>query len=96
VDSLDDVAVTLEKLLKKGIPASWKVLGLSASVDDEDRLLDVLRANASRLSELEALALPLGDEVSSDGDEAARALLSNLRDTEEFRDLTLPAVYQSW
>jgi hypothetical protein len=96
VDSLDDVAATLEKLLKKGIPASWKVLGLSASVDDEDRLLDVLRSNASRLSELETLALPLGDEVSSDGDEAARALLPNLQDTEEFRDLTLPATYQSW
>jgi hypothetical protein len=96
VDSLDDLAIALEKLLKEGIPASWKVLGLSAPVADEARLLDVLRTNASRLSGLETLALPLRDEVSSDGDEAARALLPNLRDTEEFRELTLPGAYGDW
>jgi hypothetical protein len=96
VESLKDVAITLEKLLEHGLPPSWKVLGLSGAVDDERRLLYVLQTHAPRLSELEVLALPLGDEVSASGDEAARALLPNLRDTEEFRELSLPAAYRDW
>jgi hypothetical protein len=95
-NGLKDVTDTLEKLLKKGIPASWRVLGLSGTVGDEERLLEVLRVHASRLSELETLALPLGDEVSGAGDEEARGLLSNLRDTDAFRDLASPAAYASW
>src|SRR5262249_24410477 len=96
VNGLEDVTVALEKLRKKGVPASCKVLGLSGTIDEEDRLLEVLRAHTSRLSELETLALPLGDEVSGTTGEEARGLLPNLVDTATFRDLALPAAYTGW
>jgi hypothetical protein len=95
IDSLDDVAATLDTLAKAGLPASLKVLGLSGSLD-EDLLLSAIRTHSSRLGHLETLALPLGDEVSSEGDATARKLLPNLRDTGEFGGLTLPEVYKDW
>lgn len=83
-------------LLDRDLPASWKVLGVSGSMDDEDQLLAVLRAQRGRLAQLDVLALPLADDVSSDGAATARTLHTNVQDTENFRDLALPAAYAAW
>jgi predicted DNA-binding WGR domain protein len=95
IDGLDDVTAALDSLAAAGLPPSLKFLGLSGSVD-EDRLLASLRRHAPLLAALETIALPLGDEVSSEGDEAARRMLSQLRDTLEFAELTLPKAYDGW
>lgn len=95
IDSLDNVAATLAMLTKAGPPNSLKLLGLSGYVD-EDSLLATIRAGTSRLRQLQTLALPLGDELSSEGEETARELLANLCDTSEFRRLTLPDAYKDW
>ena len=95
IDGVDDVGALLA-LLAAGPQLTGMVLTVSGTVDDEERLLETLTKNASWLRALEVLGLPLGDEVSSDGDEAIRALLPTTRDSSEWGDLTLPAAYESW
>jgi hypothetical protein len=94
VDSLADVGAALDTLAGADLPA-LRVLGLSGRLDEEE-LLRCIGARVARLRELEVVALPLGNEVSSTGDEAARALVPGLRDAMEFESLTLPATYADW
>lgn len=96
VYGVKDVATALETLLKTAIPASWRMLTVVGAIDDETRLLQVLSAHTGRLAALAALALPLADEISETGGQQARTLLSNLRDSGEQADLTLPATYRDW
>lgn len=95
ISGLADVAAALKWLTRADLPASLKILGLSGCLDEE-RLIECLRANATRLGELQTLALPLGDELSSEGAKTARQLHSRLQDTSEFSDATLPAAYETW
>lgn len=81
-DFLTDVDTLLERLLGAGLPASIRVLSVMGSLD-EDRLLALLQAHSSRLAQLEKLGLPLAEELTEDGEDAACQLLPNLRDTSE-------------
>ena len=78
------------------LPASWSSLVLEGSAVDEDALVAALTAAAPRLAGLAALGLPLGDELSSEGEAALRRLLPNLRDREEVSEGLLPGVYSEW
>jgi hypothetical protein len=96
LEGVADVPGLLAALLERDLPASWRVLGVSGSLDDEDQLLEVLGAQKTRLSQLDVLALPLADDVSKGGAAAARKLHGNVQDTEKYRDLALPAAYAAW
>lgn len=96
LQGLQDLAGVLTALAAAPLPPSWRRLVLDGSIRDEDALLRALRATAPRLGALEALGLPLGDDLSADGDEAARAILPILGDREELGTLLLPAVYDAW
>jgi predicted DNA-binding WGR domain protein len=95
VDSLEDVQRVLGELVASGRVRAWKELRLSGGID-EDALLDVVRRNVDVLRALDVLGLPLGDDLSSDGDEELRALCPSVRDLSELPELTLPAAYDSW
>ncbi len=95
VASVDDVASFVGKIAKAGPPRTWSVLGVSGDVDDEDALVDVVRANAGGLARLKTLGLPLG-EISTDAGEAIQRLLPGVRDVADEDALTLPAVYKTW
>lgn len=78
------------------LPPHWSQLRVTGSVGDEDALLAVLERHAAEFTRLERLALPLCDELSSDGDEQARRLVPSLVDVEELADPFLPTTYESW
>ncbi len=96
LEGVPDVPGFLAALLERDLPASWQVLGVSGSLTDEDALLAVLGARQDRIGRLDVLALPLTDDVSSDGAVAVRKLHKNVHDTETYRDLALPAAYAAW
>jgi hypothetical protein len=75
---------------------SLSELSLCGRLDDEDALIEVVEGNVEALNALDALGLPLADEVSSDGDEKLRALCQSVRDLSELPARTLPAAYDSW
>jgi len=75
--------------------AGVRVLSVSGSAD-EDRLLAVLRKSASSFRSLDALGLPLGDEISPEGDGAMRGLLPQVQDSSEWSSLYLPPAYDRW
>jgi hypothetical protein len=56
----------------------------------------VVERNLELLRELEVLALPLEDLLSSDGIDKLRALCPSLCDLGELPELTLPEAYDSW
>jgi hypothetical protein len=95
VEGVDDVAAFLAGLTEKPLPASWRHLWVNGIVE-EDALLAVLEQRAALLQGLESLVLPLGDELSSDGEARARALVPGLVDCEELDDPFLPSTYEAW
>jgi len=95
VESLADVAAFLDALVESGVTRRLREVRLQGSADEE-AILAVIERHASALSNLEVLALPLGDELSSDADEAIRARLPCACDTSEFGDAVLPASYAEW
>lgn len=95
IDSLADVPRVLGGLVASGRVRSWKELRLSGGLD-EDALIDVVERHADMLRALDVVGLPLGDELSSDGDGKLRALCASVCDLSELPDVTLPAVYDSW
>jgi len=95
VESLHDVPHVIRELIASGRVSAWKELVLSGGLD-EDELIEVVERNVDVLRGLDVFALPLGNEVSSDGDEKLRALCACVHDSSEFDDATLPAAYDAW
>lgn len=95
VDSLTDLPRVLAELIVPGRTRTWKELRLSGGLD-EDALIDVVERHVEALRALDILGLPLGDGVSSEGDERLRALCPSVRDLSELPALTLPEAYDFW
>ncbi|AKT43615.1 hypothetical protein [Chondromyces crocatus] len=98
LSGLDETTRFLDALTRTPLPSSWSHLHLDGTVDDEDTLLDLLRARAPHLRSLTQLSLPLGDYLSLDGiDEAKRILLPlEVDDESDHGDTFLPATYSAW
>lgn len=94
VEAVDDVPSFLGKIAVSTRVAGWSELHLVGSVRDDDRLLAVVTAHVEVLRELKELGLPL-DDVSTETEEALRALCPSLVDASE-SDATLPDAYDSW
>jgi len=96
LEGAQDVARALRALLAEPQPPSWARLTIRGSIVDEDGLLAALSELGPALSRLQALALPLADDLSSEGDAAARRLVPVLGDIDDEEDLLTPSAYEGW
>jgi hypothetical protein len=96
LEGAQDVVGALRALLAEPRPGSWTRLSINGSILDEDGLLAALSELRPALSGLRALALPLADDLSSEGDAAARRLVPVLRDIDDEEELLTPTAYEGW
>jgi hypothetical protein len=96
LEGAHDVVGALRALLAEPRPGSWTRLSINGSILDEDGLLAALSELRPALSGLRALALPLADDLSSEGDAAARRLVPVLRDIDDEEELLTPTAYEGW
>lgn len=96
VSSPGSATSLLRALTESPLPSSWSTLGIDGTIEDEDALLALLEERAPVLRTLSELVLSLGDEVSDDAGEKARALVPRLVARHEMVDPFLPATYADW
>jgi hypothetical protein len=96
VHGVSDLLGFLDALTQSPLPPTWSSLRMDGRVDDEDALLALLTERAGAMASLSHLGLPLGDELSLDGEAHAKACVEGLADREELRDLLTPGAYDTW
>lgn len=96
VDGLERTADFLDALTSTPLPPSWSTLSIGSRMDEEDELLEALERCVPALGSLEALGLPLSDDLSVDAEEAARRLLASVVDRGELPNLFVPHTYEAW
>jgi len=96
IHGVSDLLGFFDALTQARLPPTWSSLRIDGRVDDEDALLGLLRERAGALASLSHLGLPLGDELSLDGEAQAKACVDSVADREELRDLLTPGAYDTW
>jgi predicted DNA-binding WGR domain protein len=95
VSGVVEVAAFLAALAAAARAVPWKVLSVSGTTEDAP-MLAAIDAHAAWLSRLDAIGLPLVDELSSEAEEQVRARLPQVRDIEDWHPLFLPSAYKDW
>jgi predicted DNA-binding WGR domain protein len=95
VGGIPDVAAFVAALAAPASAVPWKVLSVSGITEDAP-LLAAIDAHAGWLARLDAIGLPLVDELSSEAEELVRARLPQARDIEEWLPQFLPSAYKDW
>lgn len=93
--SAADAAGALELLLSSPRTGHWSELAVEGTLD-EDAALELVERHRARLAQLERIALPLGDYLSSEAEARLRERCPTLCDVSELDDPTLPDAYAGW
>ena len=96
IHGVSDLVGFLDALTQSPLPPTWSSLRMDGRVHDEDALLALLGERARAMASLSHLGLPLGDELSLDGEARAKECIDVLADREELRDLVTPGAYDAW